>query len=376
MLADLVLLGFYFDDILEVIDALQRERSQLRIHVLHNNSSRGRQLQSHLRTRLESGAIDSLCFFHKNIGAGAYAAFFDARPVELTAPFVIVADGDILPGPGWLDVLTQLIERQPEVYSASLDLHGLDDEPNAVAPKGEHADYWDRRLGWSFKTFRREDFLRFLDYRSRTGMLFHDQEVFLYGQIVERLSVVAKHVKGEHMRRRHLEDAAYHAEKHRLGANPWDHGVISPFVFSTAEGSTLYPPMPAKRFRPGWRRIELHNPSQVPCTVRIAELRVGGEIRVMPEERLEAGGRRWIEVFGCEQLSYVVQLGESFFTGFHPVRHEPSILELPTPSPLAQSTAATDHLYVEAPGNVLGERTLGSPNGDGILQPPGAPGDR
>ena len=313
MLADCVLLAFYRDEVLEMIERLQRERSRLRIHVLHNASSRADILSPLLEDCLQGGAIDSLSFFHRNIASAAYGAFFDARPVGMKAPFVIVSDGDILPEDGWLDEITSILTKHEDVFSAGVGLHELEGLPNYIPPTEERPDYFVQRQGWCLKTFRAADFHQFMDYRATTDLLFHDAHAELFGRIYGKHSVRTKHAMAENMRLRYLLDHGYQREKQALG-DPWDHGLDSPFTFKTRERSLLFPPMPVRRFSPSYVELQIHNPSDENLNVVLGEHRRGGETCVRRLGAIPAKGSLVQHVFGCHRVSLAIEKRQSVTT--------------------------------------------------------------
>ncbi|ARQ02327.1 hypothetical protein [Pseudorhodoplanes sinuspersici] len=262
-IANCVLLSFFRDEILAIIDQLQRYRDRINIHILHNNSTRTDSLLPALEERLKIGHIESLTHFTSNIATAAFGAFFDAKLVELSLPYTIVSDGDIWADGDWLSEHINILEKHPDIFSVSSSLDESILKGRTIStyqrPTETALDHFVQKTGWCYKTMRTPEWVEFLRFREVSELLFHDNEVHQFASnILKKKSATAKRNIANHLRWGYKSDSAYNQQKAMLG-NPWNHGHTSLFVFKTRTMIKPVAGMPIRRNVQFWRAVHVTN---------------------------------------------------------------------------------------------------------------------
>jgi hypothetical protein len=117
------------------LDWLAAWRDRLELIVLENPSeATGTAIRPDVEARLARGDVARYLLFDENISNNAFeVALAIDRGRWRDAPYVLLTDGDLVGGDGWLDEQVALLDRRPEVFACGIRLD-MDNLPLARFP--------------------------------------------------------------------------------------------------------------------------------------------------------------------------------------------------------------------------------------------------
>ncbi|NES70221.1 MAG: glycosyltransferase family 2 protein, partial [Okeania sp. SIO2D1] len=202
-----VLLTFYFNEILErCLEGLLPEKERIDVSVIENNSVNSDAIRKVVDSYRDKGLVKNHFIFEENIGTNAFEIAFDSNLLDLDYEYITVTDGDLIPDSGWLDEQITILEKFPEVFSVSTPLHYNNAPPNLkkqamkVPIESENNFYKERIAGWVFKTFRTSDWKKFIAFRKKHKIFFHDSSSYIYAKEKKNMkSVLTIKAKSYHL---------------------------------------------------------------------------------------------------------------------------------------------------------------------------------
>ncbi|NEO52696.1 MAG: hypothetical protein F6K54_06155 [Okeania sp. SIO3B5] len=252
-----ILLTFYFNEVLErCLEGLLPEKDRIDVSVIENSSVYSNTIQKVVDLYREKGLVKNHFIFDKNIGTNAFEIAFDSNLLDLDYEYIIVTDGDLVPDKGWLDEQIVILEKCPEVFSVSGELH----LGNASVPlrhkilqiqnnvKFKNDLYKERNAGWVVKTFRASDWKDFLNFRKKNNVYFHDCSVHYYANINRNMrSATTLKSKCYHLTWDYVDNKYDELKKSLMAEtnNPWYHNRYSAFRFiNDCKQELLFPQPP------------------------------------------------------------------------------------------------------------------------------------
>lgn len=231
--------------------------------------------------RVADGSVDGYFCFDKNITNNAYEVAFNSSLIEYASyDYVTLTDFDLLPYDDWLAANIGLLEKYPNVFSASAPL-SLDNMPVGLRdrlparnfePTEVHDEYDVFPSGLHLTTLRAADFVAYLRWQTRRGLNFRDRLLEAYGRETKRISVRSRAIPVRHLTWDIVgTERSYQAVKNARGRNLWMHDDTSAYTFYDSRGATRCIPGPINHSPPcqKWYRLIVANDTDFACTVHV-----------------------------------------------------------------------------------------------------------
>lgn len=279
------IIGLAFKDLAlieESIDGIVRTAPPSSVYVIENTSA---DTNSHIKPamlrRLADASLNGYFCFDENVTNNAYEISFNSGFVDFSAfDYITLTDFDLLPYDDWLTANINLLEKYPNIFSASAPL-SLDNMPESLRaglparnfePTEVHEDYDVFHSGLHLTTLRSADFVAYLKWQTRRGLNFRDRILEFYGRDSKRLSVRSRAIPVRHLTWDLVgTERSYQVFKNARGKNLWMHDDTSAYTFYEPHAATRCVPGPI-RHSPAcqkWYRLAVMNDTSMDCTVHI-----------------------------------------------------------------------------------------------------------
>jgi hypothetical protein len=186
------------------LDWLARWRDRLELIVLENPSeATASAIRPDVEARLARGEVDRYLLFDENISNNAFeVALAVDRARWEAAPYVLLTDGDLVGGDGWLEEEVALMDRRPEVFAVGIRLD-MDNLPLAQfpdaggwvpPPRAEHDDHHEGLTGIHLLMLRGADLAAYMRYQAANRLRFVDSTMhhFAYRVLDRRWARTAR----------------------------------------------------------------------------------------------------------------------------------------------------------------------------------------
>lgn len=199
---------------------------RLDIYVVENTSAQTPIIKQDMEFWVDEEMAKKYFLFEENIAGNAIRKVLEDGQIPFDdSDYIIITDGDLFPDAGWLDEHLAILDNNPEVFCVAtalkmdnLPVKSMPDSANWIPPNGaDHGDYIEAQTGGHLLTFRMVDFLKWEEYRKRTGARFIDTAIHYFATSVLGMKTAkTKQTSSIHMTWSLYQDLEHPYTKERL----------------------------------------------------------------------------------------------------------------------------------------------------------------